>query len=160
MQSVIRDSLVEDIDTDSYSSFLVSNEYHNVTFAGKVGELIFVLAPRNDQFPEYVDCISAAEKTESWGVDISRATGSITLRGYDADGFTINRDYQAIVRNVPEALVDWRRLMPEYSVLQFAIHDMEHYGWANTLLCADHHARDFDEQLSVIERLRAEGIAE
>lgn len=159
---VLRNVVIDGIDNDVDSSFLEANEYYSVTFRGRVKRgLIFQAKPTSENFQdEYALAIAAGEQRPDWGIDASEMQGGLEVRGYSADGFTINPDYQCVVRNNSVTLAGWEAFDFGGSRFQIGLQNMLDWGYRDTILAANGNAKDYEEQVALIDVLREKGIAE
>lgn len=159
---VLRNVVIDGMDIDVASSFLNANEYYGVTFKGRIKQgVIFTASPINESIAaSYEQAIARAECQPDWGIDISEMQGRVSVRGYSADGFTINPHHQCIVRNNPASLSGWEKLDLTPTLFAETLKRLVANGWKDTILAADGNAKNYDEQLAVVHLLREKGIAE
>lgn len=160
--AVLRNVEVDGLRIDGYSGIVQANEYYGFTLRGKLkGEVTFASYSTSTGFEgAYARRLVEAERAPGWSIDISEAIGSISVRGYSADGFTINPEYQAVVRNDPSSMAGWELL--DYSAVPHHItfRMMVEHGWKDTVITADGTAKNFEDQLALLHLLREKGIAE
>ncbi len=142
--------------------FFFANQFERVTLRGRVGTVI--LNPKHVS-PEYerayVDAIRAAEADVEWTLDITEAVGKVEVRGYAADRIRRDPETQVVVRR--ENLLDgrWRTFDWEGgTAFRVGLDLMVRAGWPDTVLTVDATRRNHRTQLSVLRRLRDEGIAD
>ena len=84
-----------------------------------------------------------------WMLDLTEATGDLTIRGYPARFVRRNPELQAVV--TAEAVADsaWRSVDPGRSALRVALHELVRSGWEDVILVADPHGAHADDDLQV-----------
>lgn len=159
--AVLRDVRVEGLSCDKTSMFFFANQFERVTLRGRVGTVILDPGHVSPEYERaYVDAIRAAEADVEWTLDITEAVGEIDVRGYAADRIRRDPETQVVVRR--ENLLDgrWRTFDWEGTSFRVGLDLMVRAGWPDTVLTVDATRRNHRTQLSVLRRLRDEGIAD
>jgi hypothetical protein len=94
-----------------------------------------------------------------WMLDLTEATGDITIRGYPSRFIRRNAETQAVVTAEAARTLDWRSVEPGRSSLRIALHELVQSDWEDVTLIADTHAAHASDDLRYIQQLRALGIA-
>jgi hypothetical protein len=156
------DVTVDGLRCPSGSGFLFGCELRRVTLKGRVRGLI--LNPTlDDPDPEMTACYARWHRERmqdpEWMLDLTEATGDITIRGYPSRFIRRNAETQAVVTAEAARTLDWRSVEPGRSSLRIALHELVQSDWEDVTLIADTHAAHASDDLRYIQQLRALGIA-
>ena len=165
--STLSGAVFEDVTVDGLravhgSGFLFGCELRRVTLRGRVRGLVLATG-LDDPDPAtealYARCHQERLADPEWMLDLTEATGDLTIRGYPARFVRRNPELQAVV--TAEAVADgaWRSVDPGRSALRVALHELVRSGWEDVILVADPHGAHADDDLRYIRDLRDLGVA-
>lgn len=157
----------EDVTVDglraSYGSgFLFGCELRRVTLRGRVRGLVLGVE-LGDPDPATEERYAAAARARlddpEWMLDLTEATGDLTIRGYPSRFVRRNPELHAVVTAEVAAAGEWRSVDPGRSALRVAILELARSGWEDVILVVDPHGAHADDDLRYVRELRARGIA-
>lgn len=160
--AVLEDVEIDGLTADARSGFVFGSELRRVTLRGRVKNL--VLNPDYDTGdPEttaaYEEMYAARLEDEEWMLDISGATGDITVRGYPSRFIRRDPATQAVVTREAAASRRWLDLDFGRSTFRVALHELARSDWEDTVLVVDPRPARREDDLRVIAELRAAGLA-
>jgi hypothetical protein len=160
--AVLEDILVDGLRCPHGSGFLFGCELRRVTLRGRMRGLI--LNPTlDDPDPEttarYAHWHRERMQDPEWMLDLTDATGDITIRGYPSRFIRRNPELQAVVTAEAAHALDWRAVDPGRSSLRIALHELVRSDWEDVTLIADTHGARAGDDLRYIQQLRSLGIA-
>lgn len=160
--AVLEDVTVDGLRCPHGSGFLFGCELRRVTLRGRVRGLI--LNPTlDDPDPEttarYAHWHRERMQDPEWMLDLTDATGDITIRGYPSRFIRRNPELQAVVTAEDARALDWRAVDPGRSSLRIALHELVRSDWEDVTLVADTHGTRAGDDLRYIQQLRSLGIA-
>lgn len=160
--AVFEDVTVDGLRCPGSSGFFFGCELHRVTLTGRVHGLI--LNPALDALDHATSARYAQWHRErmddpGWMLDLTEATGNITIRGYPSRFIRRNPNLQAVVTAEALRTHDWRAVDAGRSSLRVSLQELARSDWEDATLIADPHGPRADDDLRYIERLRHEGIA-
>ena len=160
--AVLEDVTVDGLRCRHGSGFLFGCELRRVTLRGRVSGLILNPA-LHDHDPEttlrYAQWHRERMQDPEWMLDLTDATGDITIRGYPSRFIRRNPELQAVVTAEAARTLDWRAVDPGRSSLRIALHELVRSDWEDVTLIADPHGAGASDDLRYIHQLRALGIA-
>lgn len=160
--AVFEDVTVDGLRASHGSGFLFGCELRRVTLRGRVRGLVLA-TDLDDPDPAtealYTRWYQERLADPEWMLDLTQATGDITIRGYPARFVRRNPELHAVV--TAEAVADgaWRSVEPGRSALRVALHELVRSGWEDVILVADPHGAHADDDLRYIRDLRDLGVA-
>ncbi|MEV4667782.1 hypothetical protein [Microbacterium sp. LWO12-1.2] len=160
--AVLEDVTVDGLRCPHGSGFLFGCELRRVTLRGRVRGLI--LNPTLDDPDPATTALYAQWQRErmqdpEWMLDLTEATGDITIRGYPSRFIRRNPELQAVVTAEAAHALDWRAVDPGRSSLRIALHELVRSDWEDVTLIADTHGARASDDLRYIQQLRALGIS-
>lgn len=160
--AVLEDVTVDGLRCPHGSGFLFGCELRRVTLRGRVRGLI--LNPTLDDPDPATTALYAQWQRErlqdpEWMLDLTDATGDITIRGYPSRFIRRNPELQAVVTAEAAHALDWRAVDPGRSSLKIALQELVVSDWEDVTLIADIHGARASDDLRYIQQLRALGIA-
>ncbi len=160
--SVLEDVTIDGLRCPNGSGFLFGCELRRVTLKGRVRGLI--LNPTLDDLDaattaRYAQWHRERVQDSEWMLDLTDATGDITIRGYPSRFIRRNPELQAVVTAEAADTLDWRSVDPGQSSLKIALHELVRSEWEDVTLIADTHSAHATDDLHYIQQLRALGIA-
>lgn len=160
--AVLEDVTVDGLRAPHGSGFLFGCELRRVTLRGRVRGL--VLDPAlSDLDPEtesrYARWYADRLEDPEWMLDLTEATGDITIRGYPSRFVRRNPRLHAVVTAEAAASGEWRTVDPGRSALRVALLELARSDWEDVLLVADPHGAHAEDDLRYLQDLRALGVA-
>lgn len=165
--SSINGAVLEDVTIDGLrcthgSGFLFGCELRRVTLRGRVSGLI-LNSTLDDPDPEttarYAQWHLERMQDPEWMLDLTDATGDITIRGYPSRFIRRNPELQAVVTAEAARTLDWRAVDPGRSSLRVLLHELVRSDWEDVTLIAETRGARARDDLRYIQQLRALGIA-
>lgn len=160
--AVLEDVTVDGLRCPDEAGFLFGCELRRVTLKGRIRGLI-LNSTLDDPDPattaRYAQWHRERMEDPEWMLDLTGATGDITIRGYPSRFIRRNPELQAVVTAEAAHTLDWRAVDPGRSSLSVALHELVRSDWEDVTLIADTHSGHASEDLRYIQRLRALGIA-
>lgn len=166
--SSLSGALLEDVTVDGLrapygSGFVFGCEFRRVVITGRVRGLI--LNPMLHDPDPAVEARYARRYRErledpEWMLDLTGATGDLTIRGYPSRFIRRNPDLQVVVTAEAAATLDWRSIDAGRSALWVSIDELARSDWEDVVLIANPHGSHADDDLRYIRELRARGIAQ
>jgi hypothetical protein len=95
-----------------------------------------------------------------WMLDLTRAPGDITTRGYPSRFIRRNPELHAVVTAAAVSDGAWREVDHGRSALRVPLLELARSGWEDVTFVADPHGRRAEDDLRYLEALRTAGIAE
>ncbi|KRA23230.1 hypothetical protein ASD65_01445 [Microbacterium sp. Root61] len=160
--AVLEDVTVDGLRCPHGAGFLFGCELRRVTLKGRVRGLILnptLDDPDSATTARYSQWHRERMQDPEWMLDLTDATGDITIRGYPSRFIRRNPELQAVVTAEAAHTLDWRAVDPGRSSLRIALHELVRSDWDDVTLIADTHAAYASDDLRYIQQLRALGIA-
>ncbi|MEB4615132.1 hypothetical protein [Leucobacter sp. M11] len=161
--AVLEDVTVDGLRCSDGAGFLFGCELRRVTLRGRIRGLI-LNSTLDDPDPattaRYARWHHDRLADPEWMLDLTGATGDITIRGYPSRFIRRNPELQAVVSAAAAHTLDWRAVDPGRSSLSVALHELVRSDWEDVTLVADTHSAHASDDLRYIQRLRALGIAQ
>ncbi|UOQ57807.1 hypothetical protein MUN78_02930 [Leucobacter allii] len=160
--AVLEDVTVDGLRCSNGSGFLFGCELRRVTLKGRVRGLILnptLDGPDPETTARYAQWRRERMQDSEWMLDLTDATGDITIRGYPSRFIRRNPELQAVVTAEAAHAFDWRAVDPGRSSLRVALYELVRSDWEDVTLIADTHSAHASDDLRYIQRLRALGIA-
>lgn len=159
---VLEDVTIDGLQLDD-SGFLFGCEFRRVTLIGRVRGLILnpvLQDPDETVAARYARWHRERLDDPDWMLDLTRATGDVTIRGYPARFIRRNPELQAVVTAAAVSDGSWREVDPGRSALRVSLLELARSGWEDVTLVANPHGRRAEDDLRYLDALRAAGIAE
>ncbi|GAA2444223.1 hypothetical protein [Agromyces soli] len=159
---VLEDVTVDGLRLDD-SGFLFGCEFRRVTLAGRVRGLVLnpvLQDPDETATARYARWHRERLDDAEWMLDLSRATGDITIRGYPSRFIRRNPELHAVVTAAAVSDGAWREVDHGRSALRVSLLELARSGWEDVTLVADPHGRRAEDDLRYLDALRTAGIAE
>lgn len=161
--AVLEDVTINGWDSDTFSGFIKGCEFRRVTIKGRVKNLLFFLRlgrPELDEvITEYDRLIDLRMQDPEWMLDISDAHGEIDFRGIPSRFVRRNVELHAVVPLENTLDERWRDIDFGRSRFRISLKELNAYSWEDQILVPNEHGASFDDDLRVIDELRAAGIA-
>lgn len=160
--AVLEDITIDGLRCANGSGFLFGCELRRVTLRGRVRGLILNCAlddPDPATTARYAQWYRKRTQDPEWMLDLTHASGDITIRGYPSRFIRRNPEHQAVVTAEAVRVFDWRAVDPGRSSLRVALHELARSEWEDVTLIADTHSAHASDDLHYIQQLRALGIA-
>ncbi|QYM75615.1 hypothetical protein [Leucobacter luti] len=161
--AVLEDVTVDGLRCPDEAGFLFGCELRRVTLKGRIRGLILNSTlddPDPDTTAQYAQWHRERVQDPEWMLDLTGATGDLTIRGYPSRFIRRNPELQAVVTAEAAQTLDWRAVDPGRSSLGVALHELVRSDWEDVTLIANTHGAHASEDLRYIQRLRALGIAQ
>ncbi len=160
--AVLEDVTIDGLRCPESSGFWFGCEFRRVTFRGRIRGLIL-----NPDLHDADDAVTAQYAQwhrdrmddPEWMLDLTEATGSITIRGYPSRFIRRNPALQAVVTADAARTLDWRSIDAGRSSLWVALDELVRSDWEDVTLIADTHDAHAEDDLRYLTRLRDAGIA-
>ena len=160
--SILEDVTIDGLRCPEGSGFWFGCEFRRVTLKGRIRGLIL-----NPDYHGHDDAEAARyelwhrERMDDpeWMLDLTEATGDITIRGYPSRFIRRNPELHAVVTAEAARTLDWRSIDPGRSALYVSLQELANSDWEDVTLIADTHGARADADLRYIQQLRALGIA-
>ncbi|MHC9042965.1 hypothetical protein ACYX8G_00175 [Microbacterium saperdae] len=160
--AVLEDVTVDGLRCPHGSGFLFGCELRRVTLRGRVRGLILnptLDDPDTETTARYARWHRERMQDPEWMLDLTDATGDITIRGYPSRFIRRNPELQAVVTAEAARTLDWRAIDPGRSSLRIALQELVRSDWEDVTLIADTHGARAGDDLRYIRQLRSSGIA-
>ena len=160
--AVLEDVTIDGLRCPGSSGFWFGCEFHRVTLTGRIRGLI--LNPTLDgsddaSHARYAQWHRERMDDPEWMLDLTEATGDITIRGYPSRFIRRNPELHAVVTAEAARTLDWRSVDPGRSVLHVSLQELSRSDWEDVTLVAETHGDRASADLRYIRQLRALGIA-
>lgn len=160
--AILEDVTIAGLRCPESSGFWFGCEFHRVTLKGRIRGLILnpTLQGSNDATTaSYAQWHRERMQDPEWMLDLTEATGDITIRGYPSRFIRRNPELHAVVTAEAARTLDWRSVDPGRSALHVSLQELANSDWEDVTLIADTHGDRTDADLRYIQQLRALGIA-
>jgi hypothetical protein len=160
--AVLEDVTIDGLRCPHSSGFVFGAEFRRVTIRGCVRGLILDHELHDtdpDVAARYAQWHQERLADPEWMLDLTEATGDITLRGYPSRFIRRNPAIQAVVPAAAVAGDDWRSIDSGGSALRVSVMELARSDWEDVVLIADQHGRRAEADLRYIALLRHHGIA-
>lgn len=160
--AILEDVTIDGLRCPGISGFWFGCEFHRVTLKGRIHGLILnpALQGSNEATTaSYEQWHRERMQDPEWMLDLTEATGDITIRGYPSRFIRRNPELHAVVTAEAARTLDWRSVDPGRSALDVTLQELSRSDWEDVTLIADTHGDRADADLRYIQQLRALGIA-
>ena len=161
--AVLEDVTIDGLRSPEGSGFVFGCELHRVTLKGRMHGLILnpTLSHLDPVITErYAQWQRDRLQHPEWMLDLTDATGSITIRGYPSRFIRRNPERQVVVTAETARTSDWRSVDTGRSSLHVELDQLEQSDWEDVVLVADTHGAHAADDRRYLQRLRDAGIAE
>lgn len=161
--AVLEDVVIDGLRAPYGSGFVFGCEFRRVTLRGRIHGLVLntVLDDPDPQITaSYARWHNERLNDGEWMLDLTEATGDITIRGYPSRFIRRNPELHAVVTAASLAAHDWRSIESGRSALGVSLLELARSDWHDVTLVANPHGKHASDDLRFIEQLRAQGIAQ
>lgn len=161
--AVLEDVTIDGLRAAHSSGFVFGCELRRVSLRGRIRGLVLnsILDDADPQISaRFAQWHSERLGDDEWMLDLTEASGDITIRGYPSRFIRRNPALHAVVSAQALRSHEWRSIPHGRSALRVALHELDRSDWDDVMLIADPHGTHAADDLRYIERLRAQGIAD